>query len=77
MDYEYTQNLAKDTNDFDVKIRVGKEPNIKEFKAHSFILSSRSNYFKKAFSEQWARKEEGFFISNQLNISPTVFEILI
>ncbi|CAB4420218.1 unnamed protein product [Rhizophagus irregularis] len=77
MDYEYTQNLTKDTNDFDVKIRVGKEPNIKEFKAHSFILSSRSNYFKKAFSEQWARKEEGFFISNQLNISPTVFEILI
>ncbi|CAB4419946.1 unnamed protein product [Rhizophagus irregularis] len=36
-----------------------------------------SNYFKKAFSEQWARKEEGFFISNQPNISPTVFEALI
>ncbi|CAB4387693.1 unnamed protein product [Rhizophagus irregularis] len=36
-----------------------------------------SNYFKKAFSEQWARKEEEFFISNQPNISPTVFEVLI
>ncbi|RGB40518.1 BTB/POZ domain-containing protein [Rhizophagus diaphanus] len=84
MDYELTQNLCndisnlrKDTSNCDVKIRVGKEPNIKEFKAHSLILSSRSIYFKKAFSAQWARKEDGFFISNQPNISPTVFEILI
>lgn len=36
MDYKLTQNLAndlshllKDTNNFDVKIRVGKEANIK------------------------------------------------
>ncbi|GBC10238.1 hypothetical protein RclHR1_09460011 [Rhizophagus clarus] len=84
MDYELYQNLAndlthllKDTNNCDVKIRVGKEQNIKEFMAHSYILSSRSIYFKKAFSEQWARKEDGFFISNQPNISPMVFEILI
>ncbi|GET51280.1 BTB/POZ domain-containing protein [Rhizophagus irregularis DAOM 181602=DAOM 197198] len=84
MNYVLTQNSSKDpsnlvknTSVHDVKIRVGKKPNIKEFKAHSFILSSKSNYFKKAFSEQWARKEEGFFISNQPNISPTVFEALI
>ena len=84
MNYEHTQNLSndlsnllRDTNNCDVKIVVGKEPNIKEFKAHYLILSSRSNYFKKAFSAQWARKEDGFFISNQPNISPLVFEILI
>ncbi|CAB4420221.1 unnamed protein product [Rhizophagus irregularis] len=84
MEYEPTQNLVndlshllKDTSNCDVKIRVGKEPNIKEFKVHSFVLSSRSIYFKKAFSEKWARKENEFFISNQPNISPTVFEILI
>ncbi|CAB4387692.1 unnamed protein product [Rhizophagus irregularis] len=84
MNYVLTQNSSKDpsnlvknTSVYDVKIRVGKKPNIKEFKAHSFILSSKSNYFKKAFSEQWARKEGGFFISNQPNISPTVFEALI
>jgi hypothetical protein len=84
MDYELIQNLSndlshllKDTNDCDVKIKVGKKPNIKEFKAHSIVLSSRSIYFKKAFSEQWARKENGFFISNQPNISPKVFEIII
>jgi hypothetical protein len=84
MDYEHTQNLSndlsyllKDTDKCDVKIRVGKEPNIKEFKAHSIILSSRSGYFKTSFSSQWAKKEDGFFISNQPNISPKIFDILI
>ena len=84
MNYEHTQNLSndlsnllRDTNNCDVKIIVGKEPNIKEFKAHSLILSSRSIYFKKAFSPQWARKEDGITIFNKPNISPLVFEILI
>ncbi|EXX76001.1 BTB/POZ domain-containing protein [Rhizophagus irregularis DAOM 181602=DAOM 197198] len=84
MNYEHIQNLSddisnlrKDTSNCDVKIKVGEGPNSKEFMAHSLILSSRSVYFKKAFSEQWARKEDEFFISNQPNISPTVFEILI
>ncbi|GBC10228.1 hypothetical protein RclHR1_09460001 [Rhizophagus clarus] len=84
MNYDQTQklstdlsNLFKDTNNCDVKILVGNEQNIKEFKAHSLILSSRSIYFKRAFSAEWERKEDGFFISNQPNISPTVFEILL
>ncbi|GBC10239.1 hypothetical protein RclHR1_09460012 [Rhizophagus clarus] len=84
MNHELNQNLTndlshliKDTNKCDVKIRVGKKPNIKEFKAHSSILSSKSIYFKKAFSEQSTKKEDGFFISDQPNISPTVFELLI
>jgi hypothetical protein len=84
MNYEHIQNLAndlsnllKDTSSCDVKIRVGKEPNYKEFKAHRLILVNRSIYFQKAFSAQWARKEDGFYISNQPNISPTVFDILI
>ncbi|KAF0458748.1 BTB-domain-containing protein [Gigaspora margarita] len=62
---------------FDVKIKVGEEPNIKEFKAHSIILSTRSDYFKAALSSRWARREDGFIIFNKPNISPSVFEILI
>jgi hypothetical protein len=84
MNYDQTQNLStdsshllKDTDSCDVIIKVGKKPNFKKFKAHSHILSSKSAYFEKAFSAQWARKEDGFFISNQPNISPGVFEILI
>jgi hypothetical protein len=80
MNYDQTQNLStdllKDTDSCNVIIKVGKEPNFKEFKAHSHILSSKSNYFEKTFSEQWARKEDGFFISELPDISPAVFEFL-
>ena len=70
-------NLLENSEDYNVKIIVGEEPNIKEFKAHSLILSSRSIYFKSALSSQWAKKEGGIIIFNKPNISPSVFEILI
>ncbi|KAF0471126.1 BTB-domain-containing protein [Gigaspora margarita] len=70
-------NLLENSEDFDVKIKVGEEPNIKEFKVHSYILSARSVYFKTAFSPPWARRENGIIIFNKPNISPSVFEILI
>ncbi|CAB4421713.1 unnamed protein product [Rhizophagus irregularis] len=63
--------------DYDVKIIVGKEPNIEEFKAHSTILSSKSIYFKNALSSQWVKKENGITIFYKSNISPLVFEVLI
>ena len=69
--------FSKNPKDYDVKIIIGEEPNIKEFKAHSVILSSRSTYFKTALSSRWARKENGIIIFNKPNISPLVFEILL
>ncbi|CAG8555898.1 11217_t:CDS:2, partial [Dentiscutata heterogama] len=84
MNNEHIQNLLKDissllesSENFDVKIKIGEEPNIKEFKAHSVILSARSAYFKTALSSQWARKENGIIIFDKPNISPSVFEILL
>jgi hypothetical protein len=84
MNYEHTQNLSKDfsnllknTNDYNVKVIAGKEPNTKEFKVHSVILSSRSIYFQKALSAQWARRENGIIIFHKPNISPLVFEVLL
>ena len=70
-------SLLEDTEDYNVKIIVGEEPNTEEFKTHSVILSSRSIYFKKALSSQWARKENGIIIFNKPNISPLVFKVLI
>ncbi|RIB20093.1 hypothetical protein C2G38_2180179 [Gigaspora rosea] len=70
-------NLLKSSEDFDIKIKVGEEPNIKEFKAHSNILSARSTYFKAALSPQWVRRENGIIIFNKPNISPSVFEVII
>ena len=84
MDYKNTKNLSRDlsnllTNntDYNVKITVGKEPNIKEFRLHTVLLSSRSNYFERALSSRWAKKENGIIIFEKSNISPLVFEILI
>ena len=84
MNCEHTKNLSKDFSnllknhkDYDVKINVGKEPNIREFKAHSIILSSRSIYFEKALSSWWASRKDGFIVFNKPNISPSVFEVLL
>ncbi|RIB25374.1 hypothetical protein C2G38_2166116 [Gigaspora rosea] len=70
-------NLLENPKDFDVKIKVGERPNIKEFKAHSIILIAKSNYFKAALSSRWATKENGIITFDKPNISPPVFEILI
>ncbi|KAF0560329.1 btb/poz domain-containing protein 19-like [Gigaspora margarita] len=70
-------NLLENPKDFDVKIKVGEKPNIKEFKANSITLSEKSDYFKIALSSRWARREDGFIIFDKPNISPAVFEILL
>ncbi|KAF0458743.1 btb/poz domain-containing protein 19-like [Gigaspora margarita] len=70
-------DLVENPKDYDVKIKVGEYPNIKEFKAHSIILLARSDYFKTALSSRWAKREDRFIIFDKPNISPLVFEILI
>ncbi|KAF0560326.1 BTB-domain-containing protein [Gigaspora margarita] len=78
MNIEPFQNYSKLLeNPFDVKIKVGEKQNNKEFKAHSILLSARSDYFKAAFSSRWARRENGIIIFDKPNISPSVFEILL
>ena len=67
---------TSDANEaFDVKIKVGKKNDVKEFRAHSTILSTRSSYFQDALSNQI--KESEFFILEEPNISPSVFDILL
>ncbi|CAG8543175.1 10475_t:CDS:2, partial [Acaulospora morrowiae] len=70
-------SLLENPESYDVKILVGEEPDIKEFKAHSLILTCRSTYFKSALSSRWAKVENGITIFNKPNISPSVFEVLL
>ncbi|RIA86292.1 hypothetical protein C1645_340536 [Glomus cerebriforme] len=70
-------NLLQDPIDYNVKIVVGEGQNIKEYRLHSPILASRSDYFKNALSARWARKEDGIIIFNKPNIFYLVFEVLI
>ncbi|RGB41559.1 hypothetical protein C1646_793802 [Rhizophagus diaphanus] len=69
--------ILNDSNDFNVIIQVGENQNIKEFRAHSVILSARSTYFKSALSTNWITKRNNMFIFNKPNITPIVFEMIL
>ena len=62
---------------YDVIIYAGEEPNVKEIHAHSNILSIRSQYFRTAFSNEWAEKKDGKFIFKKPNISPQLFKVIL
>ena len=62
---------------YDVIIFAGEEQNIKEIHAHSNILCIRSQYFRSAFSNEWAEKKDGKFILRKPNISPQLFNIIL
>ena len=62
---------------YDVIIYAGEETNIKEIHAHSNILCVRSQYFRTAFSNEWAEKKDGKFIFRKPNISPQLFIIIL
>ncbi len=84
MKYNRTSDISKDFSKllenpygYNIKIKVGEEPNVKEFRAHSIILCARSTNFYKAFSKHSVRYEDGIIIFTNPNVSPLVFEVLI
>ena len=62
---------------YDVIVYAGEEPNVEEIHAHSNILCIRSQYFRSAFSNEWAEKSNGKFILKKPNISPQLFNIIL
>ncbi|GBB93020.1 hypothetical protein RclHR1_00210016 [Rhizophagus clarus] len=70
-DYE---KLFEDEIGYDVIIYAGEEPNTKEIHAHSNILCIRSQYFRAAFSNEWAEKK-GVLLKNLQG--PDVLKLLI
>ncbi|CAB4444580.1 unnamed protein product [Rhizophagus irregularis] len=69
--------LLKIETDYNVIIHIGKEPNFKEFHAHSCILRCRSEYFNKTFSTENIEKKDGKYIIKLPNISPQVFDVIL
>jgi hypothetical protein len=61
---------------YDVIIYAGEE-NVREIHAHSNILNIRSQYFRTAFSNEWAEKKDGKFVFRKPNISPQLFNIIL
>ncbi|CAG8784358.1 25508_t:CDS:2, partial [Dentiscutata erythropus] len=70
-------NILEDSDDYDVIIQAGKEPEFKEFKAHSVILRARSPYFKVALSDKWMKNKENIYYFPKPNISPAVFHLIL
>src|SRR5437763_4651984 len=62
---------------YDLIIQAGEGQYMKEFFAHSLILSARSTYFKTALSKEWARKENGIIIFKKQNIFPEIIELIL
>ncbi|RGB39405.1 hypothetical protein C1646_664663 [Rhizophagus diaphanus] len=62
---------------YDVIIYAGDDQNVEEIHAHSNILCARSQYFRTAFSNEWAEKKDGKFIFRKSNISPQLFNIIL
>ena len=84
MSFEYSQEVINDwekllENDegYDVIIYAGEDENVKEIHVHSLILCTRSQYFRTAFSNEWANKKDGKFILKKPNISPQMFKIIL
>ena len=73
-------NLLKESDFYDVEIRVGEGEEVRTFKAHSIILKSRSSYFKVALSSNWIKKSQDnddIALFEKKNIPPNVFEVLL
>ncbi|RGB33219.1 hypothetical protein C1646_816207 [Rhizophagus diaphanus] len=84
MSFEYSQELINDyekllENDkgHDVIIYAGQDENVEAIYAHSLILCTRCQYFRAAFFNEWAIKENGKFILKKSNISPQIFKIIL
>ncbi|GBC21490.2 BTB/POZ protein [Rhizophagus irregularis DAOM 181602=DAOM 197198] len=76
VDYE---KLFETELGYDVIIYSGEESNVKEIHAHSNILCIRSNYFRSAFSNEWAEKEDEMLIKrDDLNMEEIeIWEVLL
>ncbi|EXX75926.1 hypothetical protein RirG_037590 [Rhizophagus irregularis DAOM 197198w] len=69
--------LLKTETDYNVIIHIGKEPNFKEFHAHSCILRCRSEYFNKTLSAENIEEKDGKYIIKLPNILPRVFNVIL
>ena len=84
MSFECSQELINDYEKLleidkgcDVIIYAGEDENVKEIRAHSLILCTRSQYFRAEFSNNLTNKEDGKFILKKPNISPQMFKIIL
>ena len=61
----------------DTEILVGKEPNAKTFKLHSFVLRTCIPYYRNRLSDRWEKTKNNIIKLEQPDITIPVFDIII
>ncbi|KAG9287964.1 hypothetical protein G9A89_017559 [Geosiphon pyriformis] len=69
--------LLQNSDEYNLIIEAGEKPELKKFQAHSIILRARSPYFRRALSNDWAKKKEHMLIFKKPNIAAKIFEIIL
>ena len=70
--------LLEDDEYYDITIEVGKDPNVKIFRAHMNILCYRSPYLRRALASNNKKNNNGVLGHIKLpNILPEIFQIIL
>ena len=69
--------ILKDDEYYDITIEVGKDPNVKIFRAHMIILCYRSPFLRRTLASN-KKSNNGILTHIKLpNISPETFQIIL
>jgi hypothetical protein len=69
--------LLEDNEYYDITIEVGKDPNVKFFRAHMNILCYRSPYLRRALVSNKKNIDSVLAHIKLSNISPEIFQIIV
>jgi hypothetical protein len=75
-----SQNYIEILNDdeyYDVTIEVGKDPDVKIFRAHMIILCFRSPFLRRALSSNKKNNDGALAHIKLTNLSPDIFQIIL
>ena len=73
--FSNNKRLLDTKENYDVKIQIGVEFNIKELHAHSSILYTQCPFFRGALTN--LTKEDGYYILQVSNINEQIFETIL
>ena len=69
--------ILEDDEYYDITIEIGKDPNVKIFRAHVIILCYRSPFLRRTLTSNKKNNDGGLTHIKLPNISPEIFQIIL
>jgi hypothetical protein len=69
--------LLEDDEYYDVTIEVGKDPNVKIFRAHMNILCYRSPYLRRVLASNKKNNDDTLAHIKLPNVLPEIFQVIL